>query len=242
VRKSGLPPVVDKNPEFLILGRCPATSPSPLGNTTQVPAMTSGSWSGRCWTNGYCLQLGAFQMTNSIADFAYTYSKMSDDELSRVLSDEHSLVPEAVEALHAEISRRPQISSVDATCNRYCPIEGHSWMAGLVVLLVYFRNLAPASECPNSESRKLLINSICRSLLRRAGAQCDLWNQRVLHCSICFKVSVYKLHRIVYSVCSADSSRHSNGVSISRTGRQTHRRGVSCDRTSCCMVLVFQGF
>jgi hypothetical protein len=69
-------------------------------------------------------------MTSSVADFAETYSKMSDDELSRVLSDEYSLVPEAVEALHAELKRRPQTPPTIATVEpQHDPLTGiHGWL------------------------------------------------------------------------------------------------------------------
>jgi hypothetical protein len=45
-------------------------------------------------------------MNTRVIDFAETYSKMSDERLSQVLSDEKSLLDAARTALHAEIQRR----------------------------------------------------------------------------------------------------------------------------------------
>jgi hypothetical protein len=46
------------------------------------------------------------RMNDRVADFADTYSKMTDEELSRVVSGEKSLVDEARVALQSEVKRR----------------------------------------------------------------------------------------------------------------------------------------
>jgi len=86
-------------------------------------------------------------MNNNVADFVGTYSKMSDEELSRVVSDEHSLVPGAVEALHSELKRRPQTPPTIATVEPQTdPLTGiGGWLAwwclgSIVGALLQLRN------------------------------------------------------------------------------------------------------
>jgi len=52
-------------------------------------------------------------MNDRVADFAETYSKMTDEQLLRVLSDEKSLVDAARAALQAEVQRRDLASPAD---------------------------------------------------------------------------------------------------------------------------------
>ncbi len=89
-------------------------------------------------------------MNDAIANFGDSYSKMSDEELSRLLSDEGSLVPEAIEALHAELQRRPQIPNTIVVVEPQAdPLTGiGGWLAlwcfgSIVGALLQLRN-APA--------------------------------------------------------------------------------------------------
>lgn len=62
-------------------------------------------------------------MNTSVIDFAETYSRMSDEQLSIIFSDEKSLVDAARIALHAEMRRRsyaPQVETTDAVAE---PVE-----------------------------------------------------------------------------------------------------------------------
>ena len=52
-------------------------------------------------------------MSYRVDDFADTYSKMTNEEISRVISDEKSLVDEARVALQSEVQRRKLVSSAD---------------------------------------------------------------------------------------------------------------------------------
>jgi len=52
-------------------------------------------------------------MNDRVADFAETYSKMTDEQLLRVLSDEKSLVDAARAALQTEVQRRDLASPAD---------------------------------------------------------------------------------------------------------------------------------
>jgi hypothetical protein len=52
-------------------------------------------------------------MNDRVAEFAETYSKMTDEEFSRVVSDEKSLIDEARVALQSEMQRRKLTSSID---------------------------------------------------------------------------------------------------------------------------------
>lgn len=63
----------------------------------------------------YALFGGGFEMNTSVIDFAETYSKMSDEQLSIIFSDEKSLVDAARIALHAEMQRRSYASQAQTT-------------------------------------------------------------------------------------------------------------------------------
>jgi uncharacterized membrane protein YdbT with pleckstrin-like domain len=71
-------------------------------------------------------------MSDRVADFADTYSKMSDEQLSRIRSDEKSLVDDARVALQSEVQRRKLASPADEG------IESGSQIASL-----WERQLAP---------------------------------------------------------------------------------------------------
>ena len=62
-------------------------------------------------------------MNTSVIDFAETYSRMSDEQLSIIFSDEKSLVDAARIALHAEMRRRSYASQAETTDAVAEPVE-----------------------------------------------------------------------------------------------------------------------
>jgi hypothetical protein len=61
-------------------------------------------------------------MSDIVAVFAERYSRMSDGQLAQVAADENNLTPEALEALRAEIARRPPVEALPVATKD--PLDG----------------------------------------------------------------------------------------------------------------------
>jgi hypothetical protein len=102
-------------------------------------------------------QRGGLELNDVTTNFGNSYSKMSDEELSRLLSNEASLVPEAVEALHAELQRRPQTHPITATVEpQAAPLTGIGGWLGLWCVVSIVGALLQLRNAPTLNPESLL--------------------------------------------------------------------------------------
>jgi hypothetical protein len=121
-------------------------------------------------------------MRLSVTDFAKEYSQMSDEELRRVAADGANLVPDAIDALRAELAQRPELAQIESIRqvppkprHPLCGVGGWLLLYCIGCFVGFFASPFPASagiRTSDPASAFILLASVVLRLLNLVAGIC----------------------------------------------------------------------